>query len=111
MAVKTFVIDTNVLIDDPSAIFKFDDNNIIIPHCVLEELDKFKVENSERGAAARAMAKILEALCRSSKDSCLADGISLGEGKGKVYVKYTPHSPEFRYELSKADNQILALAA
>ena len=111
MAVKTFVIDTNVLIDDPSAIFKFDDNNVVIPHCVLEELDKFKVENSERGAAARAMAKILEALCRSSKDACLADGISLGEGKGKVYVKYTPHSPEFRYELSKADNQILALAA
>ena len=52
--VKTFVLDTNVLLHDPQSIYKFEDNNLAIPVEVLEELDAIKGEQStERGRNAR----------------------------------------------------------
>jgi len=52
--VKTFVLDTNVLLHDPQSIFKFEENNLAIPVEVLEELDSIKGEQStERGRNAR----------------------------------------------------------
>ena len=48
---KNFIIDTNVLIDDPDAIFKMGEHNVIIPDVVIEELDHFKTEHSDRGNA------------------------------------------------------------
>ena len=39
---KTFVIDTNVLIHDPESIFRFEDNDVVIPITVIEELDDLK---------------------------------------------------------------------
>ncbi len=50
---KNYVLDTNVLIHNPSCILKFEDNDIFIPSLVIEELDKFKTERSERGYSAR----------------------------------------------------------
>src|SRR6476659_7220094 len=44
---KTFVLDTNVLLHDPQAIFKFDDNDGVIPITVIEEVDRFKKDMSE----------------------------------------------------------------
>ena len=38
---KTFVLDTNVLLHDPNALFAFDDNHIVIPIYVIEEIDTF----------------------------------------------------------------------
>src|SRR6266567_1208799 len=46
---KNYVLDTNILLHDPHAIFRFDDNNVIIPIYVIEEVDQFKREGSERG--------------------------------------------------------------
>ncbi len=46
---KNYVLDTNVLLHDPHAIFRFEDNNVIIPIYVIEEVDQFKREGSERG--------------------------------------------------------------
>lgn len=59
---KTFVLDTNVLLHTPFALFSFDDNIIVIPEVVLEELDKFKKDNSELGANARQVARIIDGL-------------------------------------------------
>ena len=50
---KTFVIDTNVLIHDPSAIQKFQDNDVVIPLSVLEELDSLKRHSDEAGKNSR----------------------------------------------------------
>ena len=50
---KVYVLDTNVLLHDPHAIFKFEDNDVIIPIYVIEEVDQFKREGSERGRNAR----------------------------------------------------------
>ena len=61
--VKTFVLDTNVLLHDPQSIFKFEDNNLAIPVEVLEELDAIKGEQStERGRSARRVHRILQEL-------------------------------------------------
>ncbi len=59
---KNYVLDANVLLHDPNAIFKFEDNDVVIPIYALEELDQFKRENSERGRNARTVARMLDDL-------------------------------------------------
>lgn len=56
---KNFVLDTNVLLHDPECLSRFADNHICIPLEVLCELDRFKSEQSERGASARAVHRSL----------------------------------------------------
>jgi PhoH-like ATPase len=74
---KTFVLDTNVLLHTPFALFTFDDNTIVIPEVVLEELDKFKKDNSELGANARQVARIIDTL---REKGSLNKGIKLDNG-------------------------------
>ena len=50
---KTYVLDTNVLLHDPQAFLKFSDNTVIVPLTVIEEIDRFKKEQSETGRNAR----------------------------------------------------------
>ena len=52
---KSYVLDTNVLLHDPHAIFKFEDNDLILPIYVIEEIDQFKRDNTERGRNARTV--------------------------------------------------------
>jgi PhoH-like ATPase len=65
---KNFVIDTNVLLHDPECIRRFDDNHVCIPVEVLCELDRFKGEQSERGANARAVHRELAELFSAHPD-------------------------------------------
>lgn len=81
---KTYIIDTNVLIHDPEAIFKFEDNDVVIPIHVLEEVDQFKRESTERGRNSRHVCRIIDEL-RTSGGS-LKDGVDLGPKKGKLFV-------------------------
>lgn len=59
---KTYVLDTNVLIQSPLALLSFEDNKIVLPIAVLEELDKLKNEDGERGHNARQTIRYLEKL-------------------------------------------------
>ncbi len=108
--IKNFILDTNILIDDPEAIFKFDEHNIIIPDVVIEELDHFKTEHSERGNAVKKASHYLDELCKKGN---LKEGISLGEGKGIISLEFTPREKDlkkpFKYDLSIFDNRILYL--
>ncbi len=80
--VKTFVLDTNVLLHDPQALFKFKDNDIVIPILVIEEIDRFKKELSELGRNARQFSRYMDQLrCSGS----LATGVIL-PGGGKLVV-------------------------
>jgi len=74
---KNFVIDTNVLLHDPQAIFHLDDSNVLIPIEVLEEIDCFKHDVSERGRNARTVAQVLDGLREHGR---LAQGIALDNG-------------------------------
>jgi len=119
--VKTFVLDTNVLLHDPQSIFKFEDNNLAIPVEVLEELDAIKTEQStERGRNARRVHRILQELLPDSRT--MLEGVRLPNG-GTLSViinRYlienrndTPAMMRLRAvlpDLSKKDNRIIACA-
>lgn len=84
---KTFVLDTNVLLHSPYALYSFDDNNIVIPEVVLEELDKFKKDNSELGANARHVARTIDALREKGN---LNKGVKLDNG-GTLRIEMNFH--------------------
>jgi PhoH-like ATPase len=92
---KNYVLDTNVLLHDPRAIFRFEDNNVIIPIYVIEEVDQFKREGSERGRNARHIARALDEL--RDKGGSLARGVTLDSG-GTLRVAV----PSRRLELPSA---------
>lgn len=92
---KNYVLDTNVLLHDPQSIFRFEDNNVIIPIYAIEEVDQFKREGSERGRNARHIARLLDEL--REKGGALSNGVTLASG-GTLRVAV----PEKRLELPSA---------
>lgn len=74
---KTFVLDTNVLLHDPRAVFAFDDNNVVIPMIVLEEIDRKKDRLDEVGANARYACRIFDELRSRGR---LNSGVPLQSG-------------------------------
>jgi PhoH-like ATPase len=119
--VKTFVLDTNVLLHDPQSIFKFEENNLAIPVEVLEELDAIKAEQStERGRNARRIHRILQELLPDSRS--MHEGVELDNG-GTLSIIINPYlsdpgrrSPAMDRlrailpDLTKKDNRIIAAA-
>lgn len=81
-----YVLDTNVVLHDPRAIYKFEDNNVHIPIYVLEELEKFKGESSERGRNAREFSRQLDGL-REFGSLSDEEGVPLFEDReGSLFV-------------------------
>ena len=105
---KTFVLDTNVLLHDPNAMFAFEDNHVVIPIYVIEEIDNFKKDLSELGRNARQVARNLDAL---RLEGNLAEGVEPESGQGMVRVAITKAElpPEFRTS-NTIDNRIMATA-
>lgn len=105
---KVFVLDTNVLLYDPRAIYNFDDNQVVIPIYVIEEIDNFKKDLSELGRNARQVARYLDEL---RQEGDLVKGVPLNGGNGILRVAITNKElpPEYRIGAS-VDNQILATA-
>jgi PhoH-like ATPase len=108
---KNYVLDTNVLIHDPRAMFRFEDNHVIIPIHVLEEIDQFKKELSERGRNARMVSRYMDGLRAAGK---LADGCEV-EGGGTVRVAMPATAAEelvrpITLTSTSMDNKILQVA-
>ncbi|MEO0457630.1 MAG: PhoH family protein [Cyanobacteria bacterium P01_A01_bin.114] len=107
---KTFVLDTNVLLHDPSAIKRFEDNEVVLPITIIEELDRFKKRPDETGSNARQVSRLLDKLRQRGN---LIDGIALEhEGILRVALCRRGTLKELPLELEgdKADNEILAVA-
>ncbi len=108
--VKNYVLDTNVLVHDPNAILNFKDNNVIIPIEVIEEIDRFKRETSERGQSARAVSRLLDGLRNQGR---LNEGVKLSHG-GMLRVLFQKKSAlangHSRSNGGSVDNRILELA-
>ncbi|MGB1261247.1 MAG: PhoH family protein, partial [Akkermansiaceae bacterium] len=85
---KNFVLDTNVLLHDPACLNRFKDNHLCIPVDVLAELDKFKGEQSERGANARQIHRRLSEMLAG--DQAVTDGVSTDGGGSIRLVIYDP---------------------
>ena len=110
MAKKTFVLDTNVILHDFNCIHNFDDNDIVIPIVVLEELDDFKKGNDLINLHAREFARQLDKI---SGDSLFNGGVSLGKNKGKLRIEInTIFSEKMKtaFPRSTPDHRILAIA-
>lgn len=78
MAKKTFILDTNILLSDPNALFSFEDNNIVLPLMVCEELDRHKDRQDEVGRNARETVRKLTEIVKVNKD--LKNGVPLISG-------------------------------
>ena len=83
---KTFVLDTNVILHDPTSIQQFEENNIVIPLTVIEEMDHFKRGSQVINQNARHFARTLDSL---TGKELFNGGISLGKDKGKVRIVIT----------------------
>jgi PhoH-like ATPase len=107
---KLFVLDTNVLLHDYKCIYNFQENNVIIPITVLEELDKFKKGNDLINFHAREFARELD---RLSGDGLFNGGVSLGKGLGKLSIETgKPFSQQVResFPENTPDHRILSIA-
>ncbi|OFX58164.1 MAG: phosphate starvation-inducible protein PhoH [Bacteroidetes bacterium GWB2_41_8] len=106
---KIFVLDTNVILHDHTCIYQFQDNDIVIPITVLEELDKFKRGNDPINFQAREFVRELDEIIG---DKLFNGGVSLGQNKGKLIVETgKPFSEELKQSFREdiPDHRILAI--
>ena len=112
---KLFVLDTNVLMHDPTSLFRFEEHDLFVPMMTLEELDANKKGMSEVARNARQVSRLMDEIV-SSATASLKDGISLeapshGLANGKLFLQ----AEAIHYELPdvlptvKGDNQIIAV--
>lgn len=102
---RVFVLDTNVLLYDWKALYAFTGATIVIPLVVLEELDTFKSESSERGRNARRVIRILD---EARSNGSLSDGVVLKTPGGHSLVRVVRSSvDDFAFESSN-DNKIIS---
>ena len=116
---RTFVLDTNVLMHDPSSLFRFQEHDIYIPMIVLEELDDNKRGASEVARNARQASRFLDELLRDVDADNIEQGIELPHGSetnperiGKLFLQTQSLHEDLPRSLpgDKPDNHILATA-
>ncbi len=109
MMKKIFVLDTNILLSDPNSILQFDDNDVVIPISVIEEIDNFKKDQSETGRNAREVSRILDKI---RKKGALSSGIPLFDERkdsGLLFVYLGTNMDVLPELLEKnTDNHILS---
>jgi PhoH-like ATPase len=107
---KAFILDTNVLLHDFKCIFKFQENDVILPIVVLEELDKFKKGNDLINFHAREFTRTIDGL---AGDDFFKEGVCLGEGLGRLFIetgKPFSESLSTNFPEHRPDHMILAIA-
>lgn len=107
---KVFVIDTNVILHDFNCLYKFQENDIVLPIVVLEELDHLKKGDNQINFHAREFTRELDKL---SGDHLFNGGITLGEGLGKLSIETgKPYSEKLKESFPEPtpDHRILAIA-
>ncbi len=113
---KLFVLDTNVLMHDPSCLFRFEEHDVYLPMITLEELDNHKKGMSEVARNARQVSRTLDALVGDNDNQHISEGVLLSklgnkEAKGHLLFQTKLQNINLPQGLpvGKADNQILAV--
>ncbi|KPJ70638.1 MAG: phosphate starvation-inducible protein PhoH [Planctomycetes bacterium DG_20] len=108
MAKKYFVLDTNVLLHDPSALMAFGDNEVVLPFEVIEELDGFKKGSDDTGQHAR---QVIRALDRLRGKGRLMEGVPIEETGGTLRVVLDDDVPDHALlRTGTADDRIIGVA-
>jgi PhoH-like ATPase len=117
--IKNYVIDTNVLLHDPHSVYRFADNHVWVPIDVLIELDKFKNEQSERGANARTVHRFLSRCFNQNSKLVVRGAKTPGGGTIRIAIgelltstKLSKEQRKFQQvfrDLENPDHRILAL--
>jgi PhoH-like ATPase len=105
-SVKNYILDTNVLLHDPNSLLNFEEHNVLIPIEVIEEIDRFKRESTERGQNARTFSRTLDGLRTQGH---LSDGVKLSTG-GRLRVIFKNENGAHPVGNSNVDSRIVALA-
>lgn len=110
MTKKLYLLDTNVLIYDPGSLYSFEGAVVGIPAIVLEELDNFKREGTDRGRSAREIIRLLD---KERTRGSLKDGVQLSNGSmlKVVFLDESKELPSFPFAIKIEDNIILMTAA
>jgi PhoH-like ATPase len=106
---KTYILDTNVLLHDPESLFSFEENSIVLPLSVIEELDRIKRRGDDIGRNARDASRKLDDLRLLGR---LSEGVELPRG-GSIRIEFNGNKAYELLEgidLNNVDNRILALA-
>jgi PhoH-like ATPase len=104
---KTFVLDTNVLLHNPMALFMFQDNEVVVPLVVIEELDKFKSNNDDKGRNAR---QVIREIDRLRSEGRLFEGVKINDLGGTLRIDRCEHGLPPGFDANVVDNRILAVA-
>jgi PhoH-like ATPase len=109
--VKNYILDTNVLLHDPNSLFNFQDNMVLLPIEVIEEIDRFKRESTDLGQNARAVSRMLDSFRENGR---LSEGVPLKNG-GRLRIAFQKKNRKTGtatlFGDNTVDNRILALAA
>jgi len=112
VAVKHYILDTNVLLHDPNSLSSFQENHVLIPIEVIEEIDRFKRESTELGQNARAVSRLLDSYRSQGR---LSEGVTLPNG-GRLRIIFNQTKTKLRNGQSammgnnSVDSRIVALA-
>ncbi len=112
---KLFVLDTNVLMHDPTSLYRFEEHDVFLPMVTLEELDSNKKGMSEVARNARQASRYIEELIRD-KEHTMHEGVPLAEASqglaaGRLFLQTeaTTSTLPSQLPMGKADNQILGV--
>ncbi|WP_373975461.1 PhoH family protein [Chitinibacter sp. SCUT-21] len=112
---KLFVLDTNVLMHDPTSLYRFQEHDLFVPMMTLEELDSNKKGMTEVARNARQASRFMEELVAGMEHN-LYDGVSLeeaskGQASGRLFLQTEAITSVLPSQLpmGKADNQILGV--
>jgi PhoH-like ATPase len=119
---RIFILDTNVLMHDPTALFRFEEHDLCIPIVVLEELDQAKKGMSEVSRNARQASRFLNALVEDANSQSIQEGFPIKatdyllstrhQASGRLFFPVSPPDTPIPGDvpLSKVDNQIISIA-
>ncbi|MGY3914656.1 PhoH family protein [Aeromonas australiensis] len=110
---KLFILDTNVLLHEPLAIYSFKEHDVLIPMTVLEELDNIKDRNKDVSRDARVAIRALEDVFRDATPDQITQGVPLaGEASGNICIFSDHHLPQDAeiFTDKEADNRIINAA-
>jgi PhoH-like ATPase len=107
---KNYILDTNVLLHDPNSLLSFEENHVLLPIEVIEEIDRFKRESTELGQNARTVSRMLDGFRGAGR---LSEGVKLPTG-GQLRIVFSKatngKNGHAVFSSDSVDNRILSMA-